>query len=280
MDSRTAAILSIFIHRYNPKAEEALLHFLPAEDRQAVQRHAIRSADFTPLLMQPHQVLSNMHYSWIQPLLEKFPPSLHPLLLSALTIEQVKGFQPIATPSPMSPPVRAFIVNYLYQHLQADQRLPLDYLPVTELSPLAQWTKSKLTLLIDFLGIHDLASEVRRIVNKHHLQNIYSCLSPKQYAYLNVCLHQREVIVAPKLEIDLTKRNNSQLKLMLHRRGLARLTKALSGQHADLVWYIAHILDSGRGHIVLNTYQLAPPKNVTHLLKNQVINLMNFLKNE
>lgn len=279
MNNRSWMMLRVLINRYNPKAGDVLLKFLPQEDVQAVLTQDIRSTDLTPLLYQPQNLLKRMHYSWIKPLLDQFPERLHPLIISALTSEQMAGLK-TPSASSLSGFVKTFLINRLYTLLEADKHLPFDYLPETDLSPLGKWSKTKLVLLIDFLGLHDLASEVRHIVNKNHLQNIYSCLSPKQLYYLKVCLHQKEMLTVPKLGIDPSKQDCDRLKQVIHRRGLLRLSKALCGQHPDFAWYLAHTLDTGRGQILLKGYKPDSEKTITPFLKGQVINLMNFLKNE
>lgn len=271
-------MLRILINRFNPKAGNALLKFLPEEGAKAVMNQDIRSADLTPILQQPQKSLSTIHYSWIQPVLKKFPEPLQPAVMAALTAEQIAGMK-ISSPMAISNIAKTFILNQIYQHLKISEHFPIEYLPETEFSPLSKWTKSKLMDLIDFLGLYDLASEVRHIVDRNYLKNIYTCLTPKQFYYLKVCLHQKEQLVSPKLGIDPTKQDCSKLKQIIHRRGLLRLGKALCGQHPDLVWHIAHTLDIGRGNILLKEYQTEELPKVTKILKQQVLNLMNFLEN-
>ncbi|WP_039356208.1 hypothetical protein [Candidatus Protochlamydia amoebophila] len=279
MDKRGWMMMRIFINRYHLKGREILLKYLSTEEAQALQSQTIRSTDLSPLLYQPQNLLRRMHYSWIAPLLENFPERLYPLVKAALTSEQASGLQN-AQSLTLSKPVKTFIINQLYSFLKADERLPYDYLPETDLSELGTWNKDKLTLLIDFLGLHDLAVEVRHIVDKNHLKNIYACLTPKQFYYLKVCLHQKEVLSVPKLGIDPSLKDCTKLKRIIHQRGLFRLSKALCGQHPDFIWYLAHTLDTGRGKLILNAYQKESIDKVTPFLKGQVINLMNFFKSE
>src|SRR5262249_37799794 len=143
----------------------------------------------------------------------------------------------------IAPPIKSFILNMLYSYLKAEKHLPKEYLPESDLSALLKWSKKKLISLIDYLGLYDLAIEIRHIVNPNYLKNIYSCLTPKQQYFLKVCLHQKERLTTPKLGIDPTKQDCDRLKKLVHRRGLARLGKALAGQHMDAVWYLAHTLD-------------------------------------
>ncbi len=279
MDKRGWMILQVFMNRYNPKAGDALLKFLPQNDRKELLAQDMRASDLKPIFQHPLQLLERIHYSWIKPLLEKFPDRLQPLIISALTNEQATKLG-LSSHIPLSPPMRTFFINQLYHLLKGEEHLPLEYLPETELSPLGKWNKQQLVNLIDFLGLYDLASEVRHIVNRDYLQNIYSCLSPKQFHYLKVCLHQKQQLVSPKLGIDPTKQDCNRLKQVLHLRGLARLGKALCGQHPDLMWYLAHTLDIGRGVILLKEYQTDAIPKITSILKQQVLNLMNFLKSE
>lgn len=279
MDKRGWMILRVLINRYNPKAGNALLKFLPQDESRAVMALDIRSNDLAPILQQPQKSLAKIHYSWIQPLLGKFPKPLQPIVIAALTQEQIAGLK-ISSPIAISQVFKPFILTQLYHMLKMSEHFPSEYLPETELSPLAKWTKQQLINLIDFLGLYDLASEVRHIVNRNHLKNIYTCLTPKQFHYLKICLHQKEQIISPKLGIDPTKQDCARLKQVIHRRGLVRLGRALCGQHPDLAWHIAHTLDMGRGHLLLKDYQPRELPKVTFILKQQVLNLMNFLKSE
>jgi hypothetical protein len=279
MDKRGWMMLRVLINRYNPDMGNALLKFLPEEGLQKISTLDIHSSDLTPILQQPQKSLASIHYSWIQPLLKKFPDSLHPVVMGTLTAEQIGGLQ-ASTSATVSDLARTFIRNQLYHLLKIGDHFPLEYLPETELSPLTNWTKQQLVQLIDFLGLYDLASEVRHIVNRNYLKNIYSCLTPKQFHFLKACLHQKEQITSPKLGIDPTKQDCDKLKQVVHRRGLLRLGRALCGQHPDLIWYLAHKLDMGRGTVLLKEYQEKALPKITPILKQQVLNLMNFLKSE
>jgi hypothetical protein len=280
MEARGWIMLRVLMNRYNPQTGNALLKLLPAEDLKAVMSQDIRSTDLTPLMLQPQKILTNMHYSWLKPLIDQFPSNLHPLFLGALTPVQSLYLQKkmeIKSTS-LSEPVKNFILHQVYALLKDPQPLPIEYLPETELSPLAKWSKKDLVMLIDFLGLYDLAPEIRSIVNKRYLENIYSCLSSKQLYYLKICLYQKDKLVIPKLGINPAEKNCERLKSLLHQRGLIRLGKALCGQHPDLMWYVTHTLDIGRGTILARYYQAQMLTNITTILKLQVVNVMNFIK--
>lgn len=281
MNQRGWTILKTLFNRYDAKVQEVLLKFLPPEAQQKLLEHDLQTSDLLPLLYQHQDTLERMHYSWLKPLLRQFPEQLMSFLISSLSQEQAAGFQSSTMPEiHLSQPVKFFIQNQLYNLLDIDKHLPLELLPTTEMTPLAYLSKKDLMNLNDFLGLYDLSSEVRQIVNKTHLKNIYTCLSPKQFYYLKSCLHQKEKLVTPPLGIDPSKPDCPKLKQLIHRRGLVRLGKSLCGQHKDLVWYIAHILDTGRGKILLDHYKRDAIPAITSFLQFQVINVMNFLKSE
>lgn len=277
MEHRGCMMLRVLINCYHPKDGNALFKFLPEQEAKAVKSLEITSKDLQPVFQDPYRSISAIHYSWIQPALQKFSESLRPMMISALTPEQIAGFKqpPIV---PLSDIGKIFILSQLYDKLEIKEHLPIEYLPITDLSPLATWSKSQFTELADLLGLHDLAAEVRRIVDRNHLKNIYNCLTSKQLRYLKIRLHQKEQLVSPKLGIDPTKQDCLKLKQTIHRRGLLRLGKALCAEHPDFIWHIAHILDIRRGTILLKEFQPKEIPTVTKILKQQVLNLLNFLK--
>lgn len=277
MNKRGSMMLRVLTNRFHPKNGNALLKFLSQDDADAVLEHQITSTDLKPILEQPQKALASIHYSWIQPLLQYFPNQLHQIVMSALTAEQISGIKS-THPTTISHPVKNFILNKLYYFLKIEDHLPIEYLTPTELTPLATWSKQQIVTLIDYLGLHDLASEVRHVVNRNHLQNIYKCLTAKQFYYLKKCLSQKEQLTSPKLGFDPANINCDQLRQSMHKRGLIRLSRALCGQHSDLTWHIAYKLDKGRGTILLKEFQTQPLPKITAILKQQVLNLMNFLK--
>lgn len=281
MSQRSRLILRTLINRYDPKEQEALLKFLPSKERQALLDQDVPIKDIRPLLFQNQQTLERMHYSWLKPILKQLPDQLLPLLINSLSSHQMAGFKSRTMPvMHLAHPVKMYLQSQLFKFLDIENIKPLEFLPETELSPLAAYSKKDLMQLSDYLGLYDLASEVRQIVNKTYLKNIYTCLSPKQFHYLKTCLHQKEKLVTPALGIDPSTPDCAKLKQLVHRRGLVRLGKALCGQHKDFVWYIAHTLDTGRGQIIFDQYKPEIIPSITSFLQLQVINVMNFLKSE
>ena len=280
MEKKREIILRVLMNHFHPKEPDVLMKFLSKESARGVMEQKINSSDLSPLFQQPERDLHSIHYSWIQPTLQTIPSSLQTVFASVLTPEQISGLQ-LPSLAPLSRIAKAFVLNKLSLQLHIGDHFPIDYLPKTEFTPLVLWSKSQLTDLADFLGLYDLASEMRYIVDRNTLKNITSALSQKQLHYLKMCLHQKEQLVSPKLGIDLTKEDcGLKVKQVIHRRGLLRLGKALCGQHPDLIWHIAHILDIGRGNIIIKEFKSTPLPKVTSILKQQVLNLMDFLSDQ
>lgn len=280
IDPKGWMMLKVLINRYSPRTGEALLRFLPQEEVRELKAQNIHSNDLMPLLYQPQRLIERIHYSWLQPIMEKFSRPMQLLFLGVVTPEQASAIQPEATPPNLSAPIKTFLVQQLYEKLNVSHLLPIEYLPETDFSSLLNWSKRDLTVLADFLGLHDLARDIRTIVNNQQLQNLYACLTPKEVRYLKICLHQKDKLISPKLGVDFSQQDCTKLRQVLHKRGLVRLGKALAEQHPDLIWYISHTLDIGRGSIVIRSCDKEADANITLALKLQVTNLMNFLKKE
>jgi len=181
-------------------------------------------------------------------------------------------------PVTFSEPMRSFIFNQLYPEIKLKDVLPIEYLPLTDMNELAHFKKNGIVDLIDFLGLYDLSEEVRRIVDKKIVENIYKCLTRKKHQFLRGCLHQKGKLVTQSIRLEHWDGNCQKLAKILHHRGMIRLGYALSGQHPDLLWHITHLLDTGRGEKLSRYYHKEEIPGVTEALKLQVKSIVKFLK--
>jgi hypothetical protein len=270
-------MVNIFLNKYHPQNKKLLLKYFPPEEQKSLIEQNIESTDLSLVFDYPYTVLKKIHYSWIQPVIAKFPLQLQPMAIAALPEEQRERLKKGAKKAPC-PFVKSYYINTFSKLLELDHHRPLEFLPQTELSTLMQWSKGQLVELIDFLGLYDLASTVRQIVDRNTLNNIYRSLSKKQLGFLKICLHQKERISSPKLNFDPSSTDQERIRSVIHRRGLTRFTKSLCGQHPDFVWMIAHLFDKGRGEVLLKEFRQQDETRVTEILKQQVMAVMNFLQ--
>ncbi len=273
------ALLNHFHH-----SEDSLLRYLPPEDAAGVRSQKIAFDNAAVALQQPKDFVEKIHYSWLLPALKKLPAPLHNTLLAVLPeghsskLGLLLKQTPVDTGASFADPVRVFLLNTLYKHVKPAEILPVEFLPQTSLSELANWNKQQLIELIDILGLYDLAEEMRYIIDQKRVKQFYTHLSKKQKPFLRECLHQKEKITATPLNLKLWDGSRRTLERLLHQRGIVRLGKALCGQHPDLLWYIKHILDVGRGAALEKHYSPQALPGVTPVLIQQVLNAIKYLE--
>ena len=66
-------------------------------------------------------------------------------------------------------------------------------------------------------------------------------------------------------------KNKNTFRKNLHKFGLLRFSMALSLENVDLIWYICHYLDVGRGSFILNELSKNMNLNACKAIKNELI---------
>lgn len=283
-DSLQRTFFRVLLNRYHGKNFSEALKLLPTEKAQEILHETTSASDPSKALYDASEVLQQVHYSWLAPLLKSKPALFQPFYLSTLSEEQKKGLTKfLDLPKGLensSHPLKKYLSHLLYVEFGLNQLLPIGFLPSSPFLRLLSLKKSTLVELIDFLGLYDLSEEIRNIVDTKNLKNIYSCLTAKKQQFLRICLHQKERITLPKLNLEKWDGNCSELAKMLHKRGIIRLGKALSGQNPDLISYLTYILDVGRGTLLKKEIEKQEIPTVSQALTTQVFNVLNFLEKE
>jgi hypothetical protein len=274
-------MLRILLNRFHGGAAEAIVKGVSPDDVKMILNQNIQSKEIDPILAPPSDILMKVHYSWLQRELEKLPKNVIEVAISLLPEPiktKLREVFKVKEPSfNFSNRIRTFLLNHLFKHIYKEYPLPLDYLPTSPMTPIAKLQKEELIEVIDYLGLYDLAEEIRQIVHKKQLENIYKCLSNKKHLYLRQCLHQKEKLVTQSLQLERWDGDCQKLIKLLHHRGIVRIGYALSGQHPDLLWHITHILDSGRGEKLYNYIQKEEIPGVSQALRLQVKNVFDYL---
>lgn len=283
MSPRSKMVLKLFMNRYHGGSLDSLAQLLPEQELQELRALEVSSSNTAALLQQPYQYAVRVHYSWIAPLLEKYTPEQQQLFLSAFPDNQRQRLGKLlkikASETSLPPVTRKFLLNRLLLPLTAEKDcLPRELLDSNELTPLLSWSKKELMMLIDYLGLYDLAEKARYIVDKVKLKNIFNCLTPKKIEFMRRCQKYSEQLSMSELDLDQWNGDCGRLGELLHLRGLFRLGKALCGQQKELIWHLTHILDTGRGKILMRCYNSEEIPNVTPILQQQVLRTMNHLK--
>lgn len=275
-------MIRVMLNQFHQGAPDVILKGLPKEQGKDVMKIDVQSQDAPYLLNESKELIKQVHYSWLAPVVEGFPVKMRPLFLTSLPKSKGEILSQ-AIKAPLHPvklalSVRLYLLNMITSKLKPSEVLPAPYLPASNLLPLAGMQKGEIVQLIDFLGLYDLAEEIRHIVDKRYLKAIYNCLSIKKQHFLRMCLHKKEQLSVPRLGLDKWRGDCKTLDSMVHKRGLLRLGKAVSGQHPDFIWHLVHRLDTGRGRLLQQYYDKEEIPGVTQVLVQEILNLMNFFK--
>lgn len=248
MRKRREIILKSFLNQCPSEKRDVLVRFLPASEQSII-------AELPDISIHEegpsNHLLEHIHWSWFIPLIKSFPIREQRLFLRAINVSAQKNLGKTIklTPSPekITQTTIAFLRQTLLRSVAMDDLLPINCLPPSPLNLLLKIEKKKLTQLIDFLSLYDLSSELRQIVETKILKKIYSFLSEDEKKFLKLTAGHKEPYPSARISLDKWDGTKKSLRLTLHRIGLARLGAALSGQDPDLIWYVCHQLDSGRG---------------------------------
>lgn len=217
------------LNKYRKGSTDAIVAHLPQQSLQTFLSQDTRSDDPSEALDGYVNKLSRIHYSWlIEPLQQQTVP-LQSYCVASLTENQRKGVsKTLSIPSlgkPLHPVFQEYFARILYFKVSDPEFIPASYLTPTTMTPLAKMTKRQLVDVIDLLGLHDLVSELKHIVDKKLLKRVYSCLSKQKQLFLKSILHQKDHFVIPSLELEHWNGSGEKLEKVLHRRGIIRLEK-------------------------------------------------------
>jgi len=256
---KTQVVLHGWLSRCPPDERAALERFLPEEERTSL-------ATLSPAAPPPAEDTSfneepfhKVHWSWFVDPIKMHSAKEQKLFLTAfdpLTADQLGSILQVkVSPEPVTPLGKAFLRDELLLSLAKphEQILPREFLPESPLNVLLTLEKKELVRLIHILSLYDLCAELRQMVDTKMLKKICSFLTPEHQAALKlISAKTLDSHQFPKMGLDRTWDGTKEsLYVQLHRRGLARLGVALSGEHPDLIWTLCHHLDIGRGSALM-----------------------------
>lgn len=282
MEKKGAATLKALIAFYHEEEEEELTRFLKEQDQKAVNEAPFYSRHTLEGLLPTESSFQRIHYSWVLPVISRYPKELQPFFLSALPDPipaRLRKVQPkLPEVRPLTPTLRRFFSGILYQALTTEEALPPPFIPATDLSPLLKCSKNQLLTIIDYLGIWDLAEGYRQIIDKELLKTIVTQLSPKKREYLQLSVKTHpSPSLSGSLPLHGLNGDASRLQKLLHRRGLRRLGIALVDRPESMRWHITHTLDSGRAQILAKYFATEESPEAVSTVTSQVLNVIKFL---
>ncbi len=283
MHSSSALVCKAFLEKCQPSEREALLGFLPEKDKQLIERLPVPSMDLKRGFLPLKKILERIHFSWFAPHLRTLSENDIRLFLSALSGEQAEGLKNVLLFSDHFPELTESAESYIHaiflkKLLKNEELLPINLLPASPLNALLDLGQEQLENLVRYLGLHDLAFEMRQIIETAKLKRIFGTLTKNEKDYLQALLPQKEQVVLKRVQIQNWDGRRESLKSLIEQRGLQRLGKALYGEHPTLIFFVAHRVDISMGQELLKActkIELAKAKQ--HLI-NQIVKIMVFVK--
>lgn len=215
--------------------------------------------------------LEHVHWSWFLPTLKTYPESEQKLFLSALTPTSAKNLSKaldqLSHEEELLPLAKEFFRETLLSSLIDSKKppLPISLIPESPFSRLLTFSKKELVRLINLLALHDLAPELKTIVDTKALKKISSYLTEEEKKILKT-IHGE----APSRFLQRWDGSEDSFRTLLHRKGLTRFAMAISDQGDDFLWHLCHTLDIGRGSALFKLYIKEIPREVRLKLAEQL----------
>lgn len=261
--------------RFHPEQSARLAHYLPQEEQSAFIDLPSPSPQELSALQRSDQWLDRLHASWLEPPLRSFGEEPGALFFSILPEKMQNALPQMAPPKRRPAPfLRPYLLAILKQKICRTGLLAIEELSPSELTPLLQLNEEELFHMVDLLGIHDLAQELRTIVDKALLHAIYEALTKQQLFFLHACMKQPTVWASPPLYLSSWDRERSSLHALLHKRGLIRLGRALIGEETSFQWHVLHLFDRLRGEALRKVIEMPVDPQALVQFKKQVIHLL------
>ncbi len=253
---------------------------------EIVKLEKIKNASFQIKAKDFYQdgLIDTVHYSWFIPVINLYSKQENLLFLLAMKKNSQNSLKKIleidTSQDKLNPIAKDFLRDLLYQSLikKDDPILPIEYLPRSDMNNLLKFSKKEIVKIIDLLSMYDLAKELKKIVETKKLKLIYSYLSKDEKEFLNSILKYNEPFTTKKMQIENYILDKKSFKNILHKRGLLRLSSALSLENIDLIWYVCHYLDIGRGSLIFKESKNKKREKIAPVIREQVINIIKQLK--
>lgn len=273
-------VLKAILNRCPEEKQKALQQYLPASE-QAFLRNM--PSLFTEDEQEEEPLLHRVHWSWLLVLIKKYSAEESIFFLHALPVHTCEKLNqelkiPLKEDEEVTPIAKTFLKQRLTEELMSQKKdlLPIQFLPPSPLTPLLHLEKKQLVRLINFLSLEDLAGEYRQIVETKILKKIYSFLSDEEKELLKRASSRKTFFTSRLKLLESWDGQEQSLRILLHKRGLARLAAALFAQPDDVAWYISHRLDIGRGTSLLNLCKQEVAPDVGEAMVQQIDALLKF----
>lgn len=282
MNTAAEIVCHAFLEKTPDEYRQKLIRFLPPEEQALLNELGPTLGDPTRGFPRAEHTLKQIHPSWMSGHLRTLPEADIRLFLACLPSQHVKSITSQLLFSNHLPHLSFFAAEFLrsslLEKLAPPTLIPHACLPQDPLNPLLDLDFDDWKLLIDALSMHDLATEIRCIIDTVQLKRIYEILSPEQHAYLKQLAYRRESITFKKMGLANWNGDPEAFAQTLIQRGINRIAKALYGRHASLIWYASRKLDMEQGSLLIKLSSPLDHPEAVPFLTQQVIELIERIK--
>ncbi len=279
-------VFHAFLCRVPTERQRHLLGLLPEEELALLRTLPYSFLDPTQGISQPSALLKKAHASWLAPFIRTLPENDIRLLLASLEEPQRAGLKKDLLFSNHFPTLNPLAMRYvqqlLTQNLIENQKeiLPLECLPEHPLNELLNLNKEELSHMINLLGIHDVAFELRHIIETAKIKQVQNALDPQEQNYLKKLLQQQELITFKRMGLDKWDGNVANLKKLIHQRGLNRIGKSLFGLDDSLVWHLSRRLSTADAATLHKLCSDLKNTQAVTLLTRQIMEMITLVKKD
>ncbi|MES2200476.1 MAG: hypothetical protein V4489_09985 [Chlamydiota bacterium] len=284
MNSIQWSVCRAFIDKRAKETKESLLSFLPSEQKKEFSSALLCSSDLTLGFNQVRHLLQWTHYSWFAPFLRTLSENEISIFLSAFPEEKAKQLTEClllsSPPTPLPPASKAFIQKKIIEALLVENPNlpPIEALPASSLKDLSDLTSENLSLLIDFLGLYDLAIEMRLVIDTVKIKKIKSILSKEEVFFLSLISGRQDPPLFKQAGLSLWNGNTKDLLTLLHKRGMNRLAKVLYPEDPNFVYYIKLRMSSDQAAIFSPLHKKSEHAKTYKILAGQIMDVLTFFK--
>jgi hypothetical protein len=273
-----------FIEKRKRESRKEIFSFLSPKEKELVLNLSAPSHDISLGFDLTADVLNRTHSSWIVPFLRQFSEKEVCLFLSSLDKTQAEALKkslkcsmPLVS---LTETAQKFFKEKLVSFLLAETEdlIPINALAKTSLRPLLDLSFEDLRLSIELLGLHDLAVELKQIIDSTRLKRIYSIFPKEKEVYLKSLAHKKEPVLFKKLEISRWDGKAETLFPLLLQRGLNRLGKALYPENSDFIWYVKHHMEMEDAAMLSSLCKSLEHVRAYTYLSEQVLDAISFVQ--
>ncbi len=266
------------IEQQSPPQRKKLLDFLPDSQKAAIQKAPEQKVLFCSL--SPDEVLDTIHPSWLLHILQPYTENERGFFLATLApplSSQLKKLMAIKKNLPtLTPFGKNFLRREMFELIKKErgEALPKNALPDSKFNILISWDAARISLLSFWLGLYDLAEELRYVIDKQVWQRIEAALSPAEWQAVKNFQTKKERLAFGRIALKDALESPAKLRLTTEQYGMNRLAKALYGEHSSLLWHLMLHMDQKRADFLAKLCTPLAKPELKESLVNQVFGLI------